>query len=515
MAKTIGIKVQVQDESKEALASVGNNAAKSGTTMQAAFEKSIIRTQALFQAFRIGMRVAREFAQGIEACAAAALAHRAANDQTVMSIDAWAKASDRAASSLGDAFLPAVNMLAIAGTNLADQFSEWEKQNNSLITGRMIEWAGDLANVMVSGIAAAVAVASKSFTGLQMTWLAFKAATAFTAEDTQSYLRQIDKIDKAQQALEASVDKASAAIAEQIGNASRSAQANVGKEHHGTHGEAARAIADAMLAEREKNNEINAINEKNYQENLQKLKEETDAENTAIAIKKLDAAQSIADQLQAIEEENLNRQVQLSEAAYAKSKEYADITKNAWIGAAQSMAASFGATFAAIATGQQDVAAAMASLGLDIIQTVMNTCMQVAIAHAVAAAAGAAESQAWVPGIGPILALAAMGALFGGIISFAKSKLTEQKAPGRASGGPVSAGSTYMVGERGPELFRPGSNGSIIPNNALGAGGSTLVANVGMMGPMSKADGTRFVLDVIDPIFTKLARQGRLQCLKA
>jgi hypothetical protein len=37
--------------------------------------------------------------------------------------------------------------------------------------------------------------------------------------------------------------------------------------------------------------------------------------------------------------------------------------------------------------------------------------------------------------------------------------------PGRASGGPVSSGGLYMVGEQGPELFVPGSAGSIIPNS--------------------------------------------------
>lgn len=44
---------------------------------------------------------------------------------------------------------------------------------------------------------------------------------------------------------------------------------------------------------------------------------------------------------------------------------------------------------------------------------------------------------------------------------------------GRAAGGPVSAGTPYIVGERGPELFMPGRSGTIIPN---GAGGGDLHA---------------------------------------
>jgi hypothetical protein len=43
-------------------------------------------------------------------------------------------------------------------------------------------------------------------------------------------------------------------------------------------------------------------------------------------------------------------------------------------------------------------------------------------------------------------------------------------AAGRASGGPVKAGSPYVVGERGSELFVPMSAGSIIPHAAGGAG---------------------------------------------
>ena len=43
-------------------------------------------------------------------------------------------------------------------------------------------------------------------------------------------------------------------------------------------------------------------------------------------------------------------------------------------------------------------------------------------------------------------------------------------APGKATGGPVSPGRPYWVGERGPELFVPTASGSIAP--AGGGGGA-------------------------------------------
>ncbi|WP_420406908.1 phage tail tape measure protein [Hoeflea sp.] len=49
-----------------------------------------------------------------------------------------------------------------------------------------------------------------------------------------------------------------------------------------------------------------------------------------------------------------------------------------------------------------------------------------------------------------------LGGLFGGF---------------REAGGPVSPGKSYVVGEGGPEVFRPSSAGTIIPNGAGGGGG--------------------------------------------
>jgi phage-related minor tail protein len=54
--------------------------------------------------------------------------------------------------------------------------------------------------------------------------------------------------------------------------------------------------------------------------------------------------------------------------------------------------------------------------------------------------------------------------------------------PGLAAGGPVSAGSPYIVGETGPELFVPTGSGTIMNNNRLGGlgGGGTMNVTVNM-----------------------------------
>jgi len=48
----------------------------------------------------------------------------------------------------------------------------------------------------------------------------------------------------------------------------------------------------------------------------------------------------------------------------------------------------------------------------------------------------------------------------------------------RADGGPVGAGKSYLVGERGPEIFTPGSSGGITANHDIGGRSSSPVVNV-------------------------------------
>jgi phage-related minor tail protein len=53
-------------------------------------------------------------------------------------------------------------------------------------------------------------------------------------------------------------------------------------------------------------------------------------------------------------------------------------------------------------------------------------------------------------------------------------------APGRATGGPVSGGRGYVVGERGPELFVPSNGGRI---EQLGGGGRDVRVAIAIQTP--------------------------------
>jgi hypothetical protein len=73
----------------------------------------------------------------------------------------------------------------------------------------------------------------------------------------------------------------------------------------------------------------------------------------------------------------------------------------------------------------------------------------------------------------------------------------------RANGWPVNAGQPYLVGERWPEMIIPRSNGTVIPNGAMG---NTVNINMGGVTVNSKQDADYLV----DKIKRELTREMQL-----
>lgn len=67
---------------------------------------------------------------------------------------------------------------------------------------------------------------------------------------------------------------------------------------------------------------------------------------------------------------------------------------------------------------------------------------------------------------------------------------------GKAMGGPVNAGTSYVVGERGPELFMPNRSGTIIPNNKLNGGGT--VINLTVNGAIDGESTARQIVRILN-----------------
>ena len=68
---------------------------------------------------------------------------------------------------------------------------------------------------------------------------------------------------------------------------------------------------------------------------------------------------------------------------------------------------------------------------------------------------------------------------------------------GKAEGGAVSSNKSYVVGERGPELFLPNTNGMIVPNNRLGGSGGS-VYNITVNGAIDSEGTARTIVDLLN-----------------
>lgn len=113
----------------------------------------------------------------------------------------------------------------------------------------------------------------------------------------------------------------------------------------------------------------------------------------------------------------------------------------------QSFADAFTNGFSAIVEGSKSVGAAIK----DMVKQLISSLAQLLVNRAFQMILNG-------PGGSGGLVGSAFGAVFGG---------------GRAAGGPVTRGQSYLVGEHGPETFVPGSSGAIIPGR--GGGGSMKV----------------------------------------
>ena len=137
------------------------------------------------------------------------------------------------------------------------------------------------------------------------------------------------------------------------------------------------------------------------------------------------------------------------------------------------------------------------------------------------------------PAIGTVLgaALKAVGAILGGLISGFASVLgviegvvnairslvslvasnpivkgisgliSDAFGGARANGGSVTGGKSYLVGERGAEMFVPNTSGTIVPNHALGGGGSQI--NLTVNGAIDPEGTARTIVDVLNRSFSR------------
>jgi hypothetical protein len=99
----------------------------------------------------------------------------------------------------------------------------------------------------------------------------------------------------------------------------------------------------------------------------------------------------------------------------------------------------------------------------------------------------------------------ALGGKIGGL--FSGGGFFGKDVEGKAGGGSVTGGRSYIVGEQGPEMFTPGSSGSITPNDQMG-GGQTINMSINVSGVTDRTDKRDLAREIGDMLNQELRRQG-------
>jgi tape measure domain-containing protein len=154
---------------------------------------------------------------------------------------------------------------------------------------------------------------------------------------------------------------------------------------------------------------------------------------------------------------------------------------------AQGIGDAFASSFQGIMTGTQTAQEALASFFQNIAKSFLDMATEI-IAQMVIMYAFKQLLGLFGGGAGIAPSNNFSGAFSGTTASFNPSSFGMGLLPGRAAGGPVSSGQTYMVGERGPELFVPGRSGTIVANDKMGGGNTNVVVNVDAKGSSVEGD---------------------------
>lgn len=126
-------------------------------------------------------------------------------------------------------------------------------------------------------------------------------------------------------------------------------------------------------------------------------------------------------------------------------------------GLAGAFAGTVTSAFDAAVSGTENLGTALQGLGAKLFSTISQMLIMYSIAQALGALGGGAGNPQ-------------------GILSFLARAFGYQ---GKANGGPAVGGAPYLVGERGPELFVPGTSGGVMSNNdlrqSMNSGGSPVL----------------------------------------
>jgi hypothetical protein len=444
VAREVGIVITAKDAAGavlkgvvEGLKGTGEAAAKVGEIGKGSFEGF----ERAITATHHSIRLARElyemtlatFVESIQK----AYEFRDAHDGARAKIKELGEAIDVTRARLGDAFIPILKGAAEAFVPLLKGAQEWLAVNQKLIASSMLEWVLKIGHGLVDGIATGVSLVSKAWLGWQMVVEATKVAiNSYYAEVGKSIAYILSQlallanaaglkgmtaqlasaaiaVDGLGKEFESSADKASAALQGNV-NALDAVDKTIEKVRASFQSGLARAGVQAQQAI-----QAATVGTGHSLEDQQKIAERIAQRNQVVAA----LEKKISDDVARHEDENARRRLEVEQ----KFEEQAKQTQQLQLTIASAVTSAWSSAFASIISGSEDAGVAIADASIKSAETAVN-------AAAASAAAQAAFSQAGIPILGPALAIAASGLIFG-VVHALLGKIRGHEHGGLVTGG--------------------------------------------------------------------------------
>ena len=158
---------------------------------------------------------------------------------------------------------------------------------------------------------------------------------------------------------------------------------------------------------------------------------------------------------------------------YLEQLRLAEEATQRWVNASNefglSIATSFSDSFANVLMSGGNLLQGLGQIFVDLGKQILSMIIKAAVLAAILSVTGLGATAK------------ASGGIFSGGAGFSDI-LKGMMGGAFADGGRPPVGKMSLVGERGPELFVPGSSGTIIPNHAMGGGGGAVIPDVRITG---------------------------------
>lgn len=429
-----------------ALKSISETAAKARASMGSIFS-NLANIKAGFDIIGKGAKMA---VQGLSALIATTLESRAAGDKQRRDWERYMSVFKEIASLVGGPLLSAFLGLMDVFKPLIEATRSWLKENQKVLGQGMLEFLLSMARLLTSGVATAVITVSRVWAGwneiVGVVKIAVNSMFAGILSGAAAVVGGIESLARrfGREGLAKSAEEARLAV-EALGTEfSDSADRALG--------ETAQVVANQDALEAKVRGVAETIERliggraviayKRLDEAVYSAKSEEAYQKRMAAEALAFDANMMRSKLAAdLAEQNLARQVEISNTAYeyqkTKAEElaskvtavysairsvavsaFADIGKQA-DGSTKTIGDAFGQLFGGLAEMALNAALEFA-VGEGIKRAAMAlTAKEAVAANAATAASGAAASQAGIPIIGPVLAIAAMGAMLGTVLALA------------------------------------------------------------------------------------------------